>query len=243
MATLSEPVPPGPELTPELRGAWAAALSTRERLRSFHRTHFLRELQGCATHPLRIGACFLRHVSDPSNFFQVLSLLMLQPHPLVPPSQYPFPATSQSMWSETLGPSPVLWAPLDLLSLCPCPQVQPGLHSLHGSRSFPRQTQWPVSPLCCSEDGEEEKERLVSHQIMACLFLSGTGGPVQPLCPVCEAPTQTGEWFGCTWPPNQGNLCSNPHEKERGQEYPKHATLKVSQGKKAFLDVPRNITY
>ncbi|XP_062946937.1 rho guanine nucleotide exchange factor 40 isoform X1 [Cynocephalus volans] len=62
VATLSEPVPPpGPDLTPELRGTWAAALSCRERLRSFHRTHFLRELQGCATHPLRIGACFLRH--------------------------------------------------------------------------------------------------------------------------------------------------------------------------------------
>nr|XP_023396411.1 rho guanine nucleotide exchange factor 40 isoform X2 [Loxodonta africana] len=64
VAILSEPVPPpGPELTPELRGTWAAALSARERLRSFHRTHFLRELQGCATYPLRIGACFLRHGS------------------------------------------------------------------------------------------------------------------------------------------------------------------------------------
>lgn len=64
VATLSEPVPlPGTELTPELRGTWADALNTRERLRSFHRTQFLRELQGCASHPLRIGACFLRHVS------------------------------------------------------------------------------------------------------------------------------------------------------------------------------------
>ncbi|XP_013364031.1 PREDICTED: rho guanine nucleotide exchange factor 40 isoform X2 [Chinchilla lanigera] len=62
VTSLSEPVPPpGPELTPELRGTWAAVLSTRERLRSFHRTHFLQELQGCATYPLRIGACFLRH--------------------------------------------------------------------------------------------------------------------------------------------------------------------------------------
>ena len=123
VAILSEPVPPGPELTPELRGAWAAALSTRERLRSFHRTHFLRELQGCATHPLRIGACFLRHVSDPSNFFQVLSLLMLQPHPLVPPSQYPFPATSQSMWSETPGPvlfSGPLWISLACVPVLEC---------------------------------------------------------------------------------------------------------------------------
>lgn len=83
MAALSEPVPPpGPELTPELRGTWAAALSARERLRSFHRTHFLRELQGCATHPLRIGACFLRHVSDP---------LKLLPSPL--PSHVSAPST------------------------------------------------------------------------------------------------------------------------------------------------------
>ncbi|XP_078190592.1 rho guanine nucleotide exchange factor 40 isoform X6 [Callithrix jacchus] len=71
VATLSEPVPPpGPELTPELRGTWAATLSARERLRSFHRTHFLRELQGCATHPLRIGACFLRHGDQFSLYAQ-----------------------------------------------------------------------------------------------------------------------------------------------------------------------------
>ncbi|XP_037690391.1 rho guanine nucleotide exchange factor 40 isoform X3 [Choloepus didactylus] len=73
VATLSEPVPPpGPDLTPELRGTWAAALSARERLRSFHRTHFLRELQGCATHPLRIGACFLRHGDQFSLYAQYL---------------------------------------------------------------------------------------------------------------------------------------------------------------------------
>ncbi|XP_072580422.1 rho guanine nucleotide exchange factor 40 isoform X2 [Vulpes vulpes] len=71
VAALSEPVPPpGPELTPDLRGAWAAALGTRERLRSFHRTHFLRELQGCAAHPLRIGACFLRHGDQFSLYAQ-----------------------------------------------------------------------------------------------------------------------------------------------------------------------------
>ncbi|XP_075388240.1 rho guanine nucleotide exchange factor 40 isoform X2 [Tenrec ecaudatus] len=71
VAILGEPVPPpGPELTPELRGTWAAALSTREKLRSFHRTHFLRELQGCAAHPLRIGACFLRHGDQFSLYAQ-----------------------------------------------------------------------------------------------------------------------------------------------------------------------------
>lgn len=90
VATLSEPVPhPGSELTPELRSTWAAALSVREKLRSFHRTHFLRELQGCATHPLRIGACFLRHVSDP------LKLLPGPlPYPLGLASQYLFPTPS-----------------------------------------------------------------------------------------------------------------------------------------------------
>ncbi|XP_036128428.1 rho guanine nucleotide exchange factor 40 [Molossus molossus] len=71
VAALSEPVPPpGSELSPELRGTWAAALSVRERLRSFHRTHFLRELQGCAAHPLRIGACFLRHGDQFSLYAQ-----------------------------------------------------------------------------------------------------------------------------------------------------------------------------
>ncbi|CAH6779011.1 Arhgef40 [Phodopus roborovskii] len=69
ISTLNEPVlPPGPELTPELRCTWAAALSARERLRSFHGTHFLQELQGCTTHPLRIGACFLRH-GDQFNLY------------------------------------------------------------------------------------------------------------------------------------------------------------------------------
>ncbi|XP_058522123.1 rho guanine nucleotide exchange factor 40 isoform X2 [Ochotona princeps] len=71
VALLSEPVPPpGPELSPELRATWATALSVRERLRSFHRTHFMRELQGCAAHPLRIGACFLRHGDQFSLYAQ-----------------------------------------------------------------------------------------------------------------------------------------------------------------------------
>lgn len=69
ITTLNEPVPPpGPELTPGLRCTWAAALSVRERLRSFHGTHFLQELQGCTAHPLRIGACFLRH-GDQFNLY------------------------------------------------------------------------------------------------------------------------------------------------------------------------------
>lgn len=104
IAALNEPVPPpGPELTPELRCAWAAALSARERLRSFHGTHFLQELQGCTTHPLRIGACFLRHVSSPLDVFQIFSL------PMFPPPHH-FPNISHLLQ----GPSP--W-PVCYLSL------------------------------------------------------------------------------------------------------------------------------
>lgn len=114
VATLSEPVPPaGPELTPELRGTWAAALSARERLRSFHRTHFLRELQGCATHPLRIGACFLRHVSQPLKLLPGLlpshvsapsacpSFSVSAPRPHPPPERV---APNAGAYCRLLGP-------------------------------------------------------------------------------------------------------------------------------------------
>ncbi|XP_074091035.1 rho guanine nucleotide exchange factor 40 isoform X2 [Macrotis lagotis] len=69
VTVLGEPVPPaGPELTAELRVEWTSVLAARERLRNFHRGHFLRELQGCAAHPLRVGACFLRH-GDQFNLY------------------------------------------------------------------------------------------------------------------------------------------------------------------------------
>lgn len=71
----------------------------------------------------------------------------------------------------------------------------------------------------------------------------GTGGPVQPLRPVREAPTQTGEWSGCTRPPNQGNLFSSLHEKGMGQEDVKPTQIQNLSGENVLLDVPRNITY
>lgn len=157
VGTLSEPVPPpGPELTPELRGTWAAALSARERLRSFHRTHFLRELQGCATHPLRIGACFLRHVSEPLRHLPGL----LPSHVSAPssclsfPGSVPNPTPHQNAWSKKLGPSAICWAPLDLLSHC-VPDVKcclacalsMGACPSPGRLSAP---QWPVPPLGCT---------------------------------------------------------------------------------------------
>lgn len=122
VAALSEPVPPpGPELTPELRGTWAAALSARERLRSFHRTHFLRELQGCATHPLRIGACFLRHVSQPLKCPPGLLPSHVSAPSTAPPSQYLSPPRSppRNVQSQTPEPNAVCWAPGSTLPLCP----------------------------------------------------------------------------------------------------------------------------
>lgn len=214
VATLSEPVPPpGSELTPELRGTWAAALSVRERLRSFHRTHFLRELQGCATHPLRIGACFLRHVSDPikplpssrSCFSSTHSILLLS---------VCLPTPSPPKCVANTQPSAIPWAPLDLLSLCApvhkcCLAFT--LHGAHHSLSRLSAPCDPAPPLNYSEDVEEERKGLCAG--VAYFSSTGTGGPVQPLRSVREAPTQTGECSGCTRPPNQGNLFSNPHEK------------------------------
>lgn len=70
-----------------------------------------------------------------------------------------------------------------------------------------------------SDDSEDvEEERKGPWAGMAYFFSAGTGGPVQPLRSVREAPTQTGEHSGCTRPIDQGNLFSNPHEKGKGQE-------------------------
>lgn len=199
VAALSEPVPPpGPELTPELRSTWAAALSARERLRSFHRMHFLRELQGCATHPLRIGACFLRNVSDPLK---------------LPPGPLPFCVSGPSIcpsFSVSIPPpkmcGPRLWATLELHSLF-VPILKGCLaFTLSWSLSAPGWNKWPAHPLGYSEDGEGVRGRLVSGTSpgMPYLLPIGTGGPVQPLRPVCEAPAQTGEWSGRTQSTSQG---------------------------------------
>lgn len=220
VATLSEPVPPpGPELTPELRGTWAAALSARERLRSFHRTHFLRELQGCATHPLRIGACFLRHVSDPLNFFQVLSLLcsslihlslFLSTHsPLLPCMVHAIGAQPCSVGTSA-----------STQPLRPCSQGLPGLCSLH-RELFPTwqaECSLVTHPSFGLQRGWRGKRGLSAQTSLETpyLFFTGTGGPVQPLCTVREAPTQTGEWSGCAQSLKQGNFFSNLQKKSRG---------------------------
>ncbi|TFJ97377.1 Rho guanine nucleotide exchange factor 40 [Platysternon megacephalum] len=52
------------ELPPELKCECGALEGTRDRLLGFHRTYFLKELQGCASHPLRAGGCFLRYADQ-----------------------------------------------------------------------------------------------------------------------------------------------------------------------------------
>ncbi|XP_044841490.1 rho guanine nucleotide exchange factor 40 isoform X7 [Mauremys mutica] len=52
------------ELPPELKRECGALEGTRDRLLGFHRTYFLKELQGCASHPLRAGGCFLRYADQ-----------------------------------------------------------------------------------------------------------------------------------------------------------------------------------
>lgn len=52
------------ELASELRHECSTLQGLRDRLLAFHRAYFLKELQGCTIHPLRVGSCFLRYVSD-----------------------------------------------------------------------------------------------------------------------------------------------------------------------------------
>lgn len=181
ITTLNEPAPPpGPELTPELRSTWAAALSTRERLRSFHATHFLQELQGCTTHPLRIGACFLRHVSKPhtpqSSPFPRSTLPAILPPPrlLLPNLSLPL--------EKSRGPCTSPW-PLCYLSSS---IVRTSLSLQRAFISSGRQ-----GALCFSHLGQRGRERKSVHRWLTWdpryLFLTGTGGPVQPLCTVREA--------------------------------------------------------
>ncbi|XP_074838356.1 rho guanine nucleotide exchange factor 40 isoform X2 [Carettochelys insculpta] len=61
----SLPLEPGCQgLSPGLRRECQALESTRQQLLDFHRAYLLQGLQSCASHPLRVGACFLRYVEQ-----------------------------------------------------------------------------------------------------------------------------------------------------------------------------------
>uniref|UniRef100_A0A8D2LCA7 Pleckstrin homology and RhoGEF domain containing G4 n=1 Tax=Varanus komodoensis TaxID=61221 RepID=A0A8D2LCA7_VARKO len=53
-----------PGLPQELRGKRSVIFGNLEKLHEFHSQYFLRELENCRKHPLRVGHCFLRHVNQ-----------------------------------------------------------------------------------------------------------------------------------------------------------------------------------
>lgn len=144
---------------------------------------------------------------------------MFQLHPLDPPqclSPNPIPTKCVVQDSGLVlfpGPPWTCSASVPLSTSAAGPSLSAGAHHSLSRLSAPCD---PAPPLDCSEDVEEERKGLCAG--MAYFSSTGTGGPVQPLRSVREAPTQTGECSGCTRPPDQGNLFSNPHEKGRSQE-------------------------
>lgn len=139
---------------------------------------------------------------------------------------------------------------LDLLRLLCPPQLQGCLafalstgacHS-PGRLSAPRGPGPPSGRTGCG--GGEGEAGLQGLMEMTYCFPIGTGGPIQPLCPVREAPAQTGDRSGCPQPPNQGNFFSYSHEEGKSQEDVKFSQPQNLSGeKKAFLDMPWNISY
>ncbi|XP_074864918.1 puratrophin-1 isoform X2 [Carettochelys insculpta] len=50
-----------PDLPQDLRGKRSVIFGNLEKLHDFHSQYFLRELESCCNHPLRVSHCFLRH--------------------------------------------------------------------------------------------------------------------------------------------------------------------------------------
>ncbi|XP_023811025.1 uncharacterized protein LOC101173699 isoform X1 [Oryzias latipes] len=50
-----------PDVPQDLRGQRGSVFGNLEKLHDFHHHHFLEELEGCLSEPLRVGRCFLRH--------------------------------------------------------------------------------------------------------------------------------------------------------------------------------------
>ncbi|NXP76525.1 PKHG4 protein, partial [Ramphastos sulfuratus] len=50
-----------PDLPQDLRGKRSVIFGNLEKLYDFHSQYFLRELESCCNHPLRVSHCFLRH--------------------------------------------------------------------------------------------------------------------------------------------------------------------------------------
>lgn len=58
------------DLPQDLRGKRSVIFGNLEKLVDFHSQYFLKELESCCNHPLRVSHCFLRHVREvPSQSF------------------------------------------------------------------------------------------------------------------------------------------------------------------------------
>lgn len=70
-----------PDVPPDLRGQRGRIFGNLEKLYDFHCNYFLQELEACRTEPLRVGRCFLRHVSSSvyvlTFFYTVIPFLTL----------------------------------------------------------------------------------------------------------------------------------------------------------------------
>lgn len=52
------------DLPQDLRGKRSVIFGNLEKLLDFHSQFFLKELEACWRHPLRVPHCFIRHVGD-----------------------------------------------------------------------------------------------------------------------------------------------------------------------------------
>uniref|UniRef100_G1MT47 Pleckstrin homology and RhoGEF domain containing G4B n=1 Tax=Meleagris gallopavo TaxID=9103 RepID=G1MT47_MELGA len=61
------------DLPQDLRGKRSVIFGNLEKLYDFHSQYFLRELESCCNHPLRVSHCFLRHVRHQFGMYALYS--------------------------------------------------------------------------------------------------------------------------------------------------------------------------
>lgn len=64
------------DLPQDLRGKRSVIFGNLEKLLDFHSQYFLRELEACWKHPLRVPQCFLRHVGHTQTHTDTQSALL-----------------------------------------------------------------------------------------------------------------------------------------------------------------------
>lgn len=62
------------DLPQDLRGKRSVIFGNLEKLVDFHSQYFLKELESCCNHPLRVSHCFLRHVRLISRVYSIKTM-------------------------------------------------------------------------------------------------------------------------------------------------------------------------